>query len=840
MPVPIWDNGWRLGYLMFSSSVDAGQRPTPQRVVWGIALAACLLRLFFWYYTGRTWEDALITVLHSENAVNGLGLTHYHPGQPPIHGFTSPLSVLIPLAGDLVHAGWGLLLLKLVSALIVIPTILLAASIAGHPSFKLNVWLVYLLCGYLAFEHHQILWGMGGMETQVAVFVLFLTLYTALNEDYTALGISMALCVYARPDFVLFLIPVVLYVFLTKRAALLKTLVIAGVLYAPWLLFTTLYYGSPVPHTIVAKSLGYSLWSKYAPLFSHDFWSHTWERIYDHIFLLLGLGFAGHGPILKLADNGLISRICLAIILAGTVAMAFRFHKFYIIPLGSLVIYSIYYIYLVPVVFEWYLVPFSAMNCLILVFALGALFDILVPPAWIPTLSKVVCVAYIVPFIAVTPSMFKWEKGIQEYVETPVRKSIGEYLFTHKKPGETVGSESLGYLAYYSRMPVYDYPGLANLAVTDFMKRDPHPGSLYRMLAAFKPDWILLRWHEWEGFYGGEPLNDTFMKTSYQLEKAFHADTRQTEGIYRINYNIDRVFYLFKKRSPGDQVTEATPTRIGPALSGGVSIKGAWSLDGAHPEAGRVPVEGAVYGSWSGKDANVGSLRLGPYVVQPQSVIAIPMVTGPSTDGLSLQILNAKTGKPVASLNPVPQHREWWVWKVELPAGIDDGIEIAAEDAGSGWGQWLGVGVPHSVVSQIGAELTDVPVAIQGSWTKGGYPSVVGRSPFEGTIYGSWSGSYANVGTLRLGPFRTGGQAFIAIPIVTAPHTVTIGGSVKVLNARTGKVIASMNPPPNCNYWWAWKVAIPPEPDVRVEIVAEDYGSDVGQWMAVGVPHAVQ
>src|SRR5271165_155402 len=239
-----------------------------KRIIWALALVACVLRLFFWYYTGRTWEDALITVLHSENAVSGLGLTHDHPGQPPVHGFTSPLSVLIPLAGDLVHVGWGLLLLKLVSALVSIPTILLAASVAGHPTFKLNVWLVYLLCGYLAFEHHQILWGMGGMETQVAVFVLFLTLYTALNENYTALGISMALCVYARPDFVLFLIPVVLYVLLTKRSELFRTLAIAAALYAPWLIFTTLYYGSPIPHTIIAKGLGYPLCTHYTPWFS--------------------------------------------------------------------------------------------------------------------------------------------------------------------------------------------------------------------------------------------------------------------------------------------------------------------------------------------------------------------------------------------------------------------------------------------------------------------------------------------------------------------------------------------------------------------------------------------
>ena len=782
-----------------------------KRTIWAIAVAACLLRLFFWYYTGRTWEDALITVLHSENAVSGLGLTHYHPGQPPIHGFTSPLSVLIPLAADFIHVGWGLLFLKLVSALIVIPTILLAASVAGHRAFQLNVWLVYLLCGYLAFEHHQILWGMGGMETQVAVFILFLTLYTALNENFTALGISMALCLYARPDFVLFLIPVALYVLLTKRSAFLKTLAIAVAAYAPWLIFTTLYYGSPVPHTIIAKSLGYPLWSKYTPLFSHVFWSTTWERLYDHIYLPLGPAFAGQGgDFLTFADNGLISRLCIGLTLLGCIAMAFRFRKFYIIPLGSLVIYSIYYTYLVQTIFGWYLVPFSAINCLLFVLALGALFNTLVPPAWIPLLSKVVCAAYLLPFIAIVPVTFKGEKDIQEYVENPVRKAIGEYIFAHKKPGETVGSESLGYVAYYSRLPVYDFPGLASKEVTDVLKL--HPGSLDVLIEAFKPDWVLLRWNEWDRFYRNLPVNATFMKSSYRVEKVFKYDARHASGSFRMDTNVDRMFYLFKKLPPGERIAEATPTRIGPALTGGsVAIQGSWTPNGYFPDAGPAPVEGAV--------------------------IAIPLVTGPATSGLSLQVLNARTNQPVASLNPLPLHRQWWLWNVPLPPGPDASIQIAATDAGSGWGQWFATGVPHYVISQIGPEVS-TPVEIHGAWSKDGYPPKVGRPSTEGTIYGSWSGSDANVGTLRMGPFHLGQNTSIAIPLVTGRNTVNVGLSVKVLNARTGKLIASLDPPPDCDFWWAWKVAIPP--DASIEIVAEDSGADLGQWLAVGLPRVLQ
>lgn len=431
--------------------------PAQRRVLYGIAAAGLLLRLFFWWYTGRTWEDALITVLHSENFANGLGLTHHHPGWPPLHGFTSPLSVLIPLPADLLHPGWGLALLKLVSALLSVPTVLLASAVALHPAFRLDIRLVYLLASYLAFEHHQVLWGMAGMETQVAVFALFLVMYCAQRPRAGTLGAAMALCVYARPDFAIFLLFVALYLWLTDRPMLFRSLAVSLALYVPWVLFTTLYYGSPVPNTILAKGIGYPLWTKTTPLFSSEAAAIVWARIYDYIFLPLGPSFAGHGTgFLKFADGRWISRICVLAILAGAAAMARQgFHKFYLIPLGSLAAYSAYYVFLVHGIFGWYLAPFSAVNCLLLVLALGAFIRVLAPrrAAMVAGLS---CAAYVLPFLLVLPITFRAERDIQRHIETPVRIAMGKYLFAHKKPGDRVGCEPLGYIGYYSRMPVLD------------------------------------------------------------------------------------------------------------------------------------------------------------------------------------------------------------------------------------------------------------------------------------------------------------------------------------------------------------------------------------------------
>jgi hypothetical protein len=43
-------------------------------------------------------------------------MTHFQIGEPPLHGFTSPLSVLVPLVGDVFRVGFGIPFIKVVSA----------------------------------------------------------------------------------------------------------------------------------------------------------------------------------------------------------------------------------------------------------------------------------------------------------------------------------------------------------------------------------------------------------------------------------------------------------------------------------------------------------------------------------------------------------------------------------------------------------------------------------------------------------------------------------------------------------------------------------------------------
>ncbi len=78
----------------------------------------------------------------------------------------------------------------------------------------------------------------------------------------------------------------------------------------------------------------------------------AWQRFFDSIYLPLGPSFAGHGTgYLTFLDEGFLSQLALSTILIGIVTMAYRFNRFYILPVGFLIAYSIYYIFFVQAIF---------------------------------------------------------------------------------------------------------------------------------------------------------------------------------------------------------------------------------------------------------------------------------------------------------------------------------------------------------------------------------------------------------------------------------------------------------------------------------------------------------
>ena len=239
----------------------------------GLMAMAFLLRLVFWIYTGRTWEDALITVLHSENFYHGLGLTHFKIDDPrPLHGFTSPISVLVPLLADRFHVGWGLPFQKLLSLL---PGRWRCGSATG---FCVITWprsAGQRPFSELVISRSSITRSCGewrAWRPSLPPRSCLRPSTFCLSGNLKASAIMSGLCLLARPDFILWTaIATAATAFTSYRRQdfkpLLTFVLLVCAVYGPWLIFTTLYYGSPIPNTIVAKSLGYLGYWETAPSF---------------------------------------------------------------------------------------------------------------------------------------------------------------------------------------------------------------------------------------------------------------------------------------------------------------------------------------------------------------------------------------------------------------------------------------------------------------------------------------------------------------------------------------------------------------------------------------------
>ena len=529
--------------------------PYPEWASWvllGLMVASVLIRLFFWHYTHRTWEDALITVLHSENAASGLGLTHLQPpGQPPLHGFTSPLSVLIPLVGDMVHVGWGLPFLKLVSALVAPIAVWLGARILQ----VVNVppALALTAAAFLAFEHHQILWGMAGMETEVVTVSYLASIYALQRGTQWQKGLSLGFVMLARPDAAIWVaIFFAFEIWRSKKTGNWRSLlpVIGGLalLYAPWLIFTTLYYGSPIPNTIYAKSLGYpDFWF----LFHHTARAQKPAWLAGRLYNLLGglgLSYGGNGTGFQpLPHATKLRALAMEATLFCAIGAVVAIKRRDVQALGIFafaIIYSVYLFFCAPVIFGWYTVPVAAAVLMGSLYGFWAATQRYLPAKLTGRFAATTCTLYILAIVSVLPLTFRSDKYLQMYIETGVRKQMGLYLGRVSFPNDTIASESLGYVGYYSRRVIYDYPGLCSRTVIQYLRTHPEHRDKLDMMHTLRPTYIVLRPEERFDEKGKDLA--PWIPQEYDLARVFKANPDYRNKIIHPEANWDNEFEVYR------------------------------------------------------------------------------------------------------------------------------------------------------------------------------------------------------------------------------------------------------------------------------------------------------
>lgn len=461
-----------------------------RRNEWWLAGLAFSLPLLFAAFTQHAWEDFFITLRTSRNLVEGNGLV-FQPGER-LHTFTSPLGVLVPALGLWITGGsatGALWSLRVVSALALAAGLVLL----GRRTASLGLGSLgrFVCFGLILADAKMTDFSINGMETALLVFfgIWFWTeVASPAGPRAVPLGLAAAGLMWTRPDAVILGACMGLPFLLLrpqneatpgiKWPVLGRALLIGAALYLPWLAWAWSYYGTPVPHTIIAKA-AYT-----PPVGLRDYLLLPFQTLLGRsmlvdLFLPSYWVFGGWPRFLVVLAHVLAAVVALAWMIPGW-ALAGRRASLAVF-LGMFYLCSI-------ILFPWYVPPWSLLGVIALAFGAEALAG-----RWPRTLPVVRTVAALI--VVAQAGMWlatAWQMRVQQtVVESGMRRAIGEWLGRNARPGETVFLEPLGYIGYYSRLKTLDFPGLSSAEVVAAVRGGAK--SYAALIEKLQPDWVVLR-----------------------------------------------------------------------------------------------------------------------------------------------------------------------------------------------------------------------------------------------------------------------------------------------------------------------------------------------------------
>ena len=432
-------------------------------------------------------DDAYITFRYAENLARGMGFV-FNEGEHVL-GTTTPLFAI------------ALAMVRL--ALGIVPET--SSHWISAAADAVTVYLLYslsirvyrepwpgILAGLLfALSPLAVRFSISGMEASLAVALVLGGLLFYLENKLWAATLLTALAILARPEAGILAV-LITCGFLLSGARREAAAFTGGVLVliAPWIVFAILFFGSPVPHSLIAKSTSLYQWSivETASVFLSHFaflfmgyplarmagveWPGSVQNLGSLSFSLLAASLAiAQGFLVVRGVRRSIEIDRRAWIIAGFPAIYLLFY------LGSAA-RNVF-------IFDWYLAPLQPFYFLFLVAGLLAFAKRPVSIA----LAKVTYIALVLPLLA----GFRWD--VQGFGVPIIAISHREEAYREVaiQFGEAFGSESLvaaseiGALGYYSEARILDTVGLISPSALRYY---PLPASLYSTNYAIPPDLI--------------------------------------------------------------------------------------------------------------------------------------------------------------------------------------------------------------------------------------------------------------------------------------------------------------------------------------------------------------
>jgi hypothetical protein len=541
-------------------------------------LVVFFLVLFFAAYTQHAWEDWYITYRISKNLALGNGLV-YTIGER-VHTFTSPLGVLVPAFFNFITFNFSddlvLWLFRFLSCGLLATSAVLLLRLAKQFSFQFLA--AFFLLTMFALDLKIIDFSTNGMETAFMMIFLVLNIYVlTLSKDNLAfkLGLVWAGLMWTRPDSIVYIACLTisyLIIFpgmpgVNGRKHFLKIILQAFLVmllfYLPWLIFASLYYGSPIPNSIIAKSI--SLQKVFGQSGSFFLLPSIYPFAHNNYYLdavfmpaYYAAGFGSPGEVLWYHLDLYFSR-----------PLVFCSIYYWAFPYGlampraisfALFLLQFYFLFLLPA-YPWYHPSFTLLSIIVLGFIVHQ-FISYIQKKNNGKYGKILlsCFSFLVA-LCLAVNLFLTMAGAyqlrtqQNLVENKIRKQIGLWLHEQAASSkDTVFLEPLGYIGFYSQLKMLDYPGLSAPEVVAARRKIAfklNHGSLDSeqqyadLIKILHPTWLVLRPPEVEAISANDSI---LLNQEYHLVKIF--DMSQEIASYRylpgLNYLlIDGKFLIF-------------------------------------------------------------------------------------------------------------------------------------------------------------------------------------------------------------------------------------------------------------------------------------------------------
>lgn len=437
-----------------------------------IFVCSLLARIGFLAYTNYTAEDAYITFQFSRNIAAGNGFA-INRGEP-VFGTTTPLLALI-------LSVWLLFSSDVVTGSRVIAILAVASGLAFLYLAIKNKYAALVAMAAIGLSIKLIIEDMQGMEFALLFAFAMGSLYGIASSKPSLSGIMAGMILWTRIDAVVWVVSLLIGWTMLNRRHAWRFVLLASVIYLPWLVFAFLYFGSPIPMTIIAKEVAYGA---NKPPLPEQFM--TIVRYIGWPLILAAL----------LSVSSVIKHKSLFVLPIFIVLEALR-----LALSGSTFFFR--YFYLLEVTF--YLMATLGLSYLV---------------------SRLKLNVAVVLIIVVIISTFGVQ-GIQKYKDLQdnrhtTLRNMGTWLNITSVPQATILLEPLGYVGWYANRTVIDEVGLVTPRVI-YLKQHGVPGSEYFRI--FWPKYVV-----WTCGEGGTARQE--ISAYYYLDKIF--DGHQPRTCYEV------------------------------------------------------------------------------------------------------------------------------------------------------------------------------------------------------------------------------------------------------------------------------------------------------------------